>query len=122
MVMKIFQGSIFNTDAGLYFDRDLMQVMDSHQEYLKTAGKVTFMDIPEASLGNYKGDFFAVLTDFQIAPKYHRIIMQLNGFTSPTDYAGTQFRVLIPDIQVIETIAGVYMTGRSGLRLNDTQR
>ena len=122
MAMKIFQSTIFNTDATLYFDRDLMQVQDSHLEWLKTAGNVQYRAIPDYLLDNARGDFFAVLVNFEIPPKYHRVIMLMNGLKSPADYNGQSMNVLIPDIQQLESITSVYMTARNKLRLSDTQR
>jgi len=122
MAMKIFQGSIFNTDATLYFDKDLIQVQDSHLEWFKRAGRPEYRPIPDSILDNARGDFFAVLTHFSIPPKYHRVIMLLNGLKSPADYSGQSMDVLLPDIQVLEAITSVYMTARNKLRLPDTQR
>lgn len=118
MAMKIFDDAIFNEEAVLYFDPDFINTLDSHIEYLKTAPGAQYLEIPKDSLENYKGDFFAVLTDMQIMPKYHRIIMLLNHFMSPADYLGQEMQVFIPNLAEIDGIASVYRTGRSKLQLS----
>lgn len=118
MVMKLFKDTIFNGSSVLFFDPDFINVLDSHLEWLKAQPGSRYQEIPAHSLENYKGDFFAVLTDFDIDPNYHRVIMRLNGFMSPCDYLGQPMQVFIPNVGTIESIAAVYRTGRSKLKLN----
>lgn len=114
-MMPIFDDCVIAPGYESFYRRDFNQVLDSHLEYLKTAGNTQYMEIPSAWLGNYKGDFYAVLWGFNIPAQYHRIIMRLNGYHSPTDYAGTAGAVLVPDISVIDAILSVYGTGESAL-------
>lgn len=117
-MMKIFNDTIFDGSAVLFFDPDFIQVLDSHKEWLRTQPNSRMVEIPSHSLDNYKGDFFAFLTDIEVSPNYHRITMLLNGFMSPSDYMGQPMFVFIPDAGAIETIANVYRTGRGKLKLH----
>lgn len=121
-MMKIFQSSRYGSDANIYFDRDLIQIQDSHLEWLRTQGNAEYVDVPDDSLGRYIGDFFLILMDLDKPPKHFRVIMRLNGLKSPTDYDGTLTKVFIPDLQVLESITQVYLTGRKQLKVGAEQR
>lgn len=118
MAMKIFESSNFSASDQIFFNRDFMYTVDSHLDYLKVAGNIVFRDIPDDSLDNYIGDYFAILTDMNIETKYHRIIMRVNGYMSPADYDGSPGRVMVPDKSIIDRILSVYNTGKGSLKLD----
>lgn len=110
--MLLFQSSIFTKDSQVFLEPDFSQVLDSHVEYLKVTGNITYRDIPKEFLGNYFGDFYAILNGFNIDPQYHRVIMLVNNYTSPYEYHGEDFPVKIPDLGIINRILQVYSTGK----------
>lgn len=114
-MMPIFDDTVLAVGNEAFYRRDFIQVLDSHLEYLKTAGNVQRLEIPTAMLGNYRGDYYAVLWGLNIPLQYHRIIMHVNGYHSPTDYSGDPGTVLVPDLAVIDALLGVYDTGSSAL-------
>lgn len=110
---------IYNTSTYPYFNGNLKQVLDSHLEYLKNTGNRKYEPLNPEFRGKYIGDFYSVLNDLLIPPKYHRVIMLLNGLTNPIQYDGLGKAVFIPDLQLIEGILSVYNTGRGKLRLDE---
>lgn len=113
MAMALFQSSIFPRGSEVFLEPDFCQTIDSMIEYLKVTGNITYREIPKEFLGNYYGDFYAVLNGFNIDPQYHRIILLVNNYTSPYQYHGEEFLVKIPDIGIINSLLQVYSTGKS---------
>lgn len=116
MGKKLNQSLIYGTEALPYFDKNFMQILDSHIEYLKTAGTPTEKVIESRYLGQYYGDFYNILNDAGISAKYHRVILLMNGLTSPIQYAGQFLTYLCPDFAKVDQILGAYNTGKKNLR------
>lgn len=110
--MLLFESLSFQKGSEIFSDPDFCQVMDSHMEYLKVTGNITYRDIPQEYLGMYYGDFYAILIGFEIDPQYHRIILLANGYTSPYQYHGENIQVMIPDLGIVEKILNIYGTSR----------
>lgn len=115
MSKKLYQNLIYGDETSVFFDAHFMQTLDSHIEYLKTAGKPELKMIDQKFIGQYIGDFYAILQDMGYPAKYHRVTMLINGLTSPTQFVGQFMEILIPDLSVIDGILAVYNTGKSKL-------
>lgn len=109
---------IINSSSTSFYNPDFMQVLDSHREYFRTAGNPEYRVIDSESKGRYIGDFYAVLHDMRIAPKYHRIVMQLNGITNPIQYDNQLLQVFIPDFSKIDRLLSIYNSGVKSLKLS----
>ena len=112
---QLFNDFTINASRASFFSPDFNQVLDSHMEYLRTAGGVRTAVIPTETRGLFIGDFYALLIEMNIDPKYHRFIMMLNGFTSPTKYDNQLNSLIIPDLSLIDKLLTVYQTGRRSL-------
>lgn len=121
MAKKLFEMSIFDSKSAAFFQKDFSSVLDSHLEYLKTAGQTRVENVDVRYIGQYIGDFYAVLSDLKIAPKYHRIVMLLNGFTNPINYDGKLRQIFIPDTTEIDSLLQIYNTARSKIVLQEGQ-
>lgn len=108
---------IYGSAANPFFEEDFIQVLESHQEYLKRTGNWYYETVDQRYMGTYIGDFYAILQTLQLSPKYHRIIMRLNGFTNPIQYDGQLLKIFIPDTVVIDNIYSVYRSGNGRLPL-----
>lgn len=113
MTSKLFGRAIYSNDSAPYFQEDFSQVLDSHIEYLRKAGNPRVEAIDRRFLGQFRGDFYAVLSHLRVHPKYHRITMLLNGFTNPIEFNGQLDTVFIPDTDEIDGILAVYNTSRN---------
>lgn len=109
----------YTASSNPFYNEDFRRVLDPHLEYLKTAGNVRKdVVINNDYAGQFKGDFYAILMNMNIVPKYHRIIMLANGFTNPIQYDGQIDRILIPDTDIMDNILMVYNTGKNKLKNN----
>ena len=118
MASKLNQSLIYSKESDPYYDPDFCQVLDSHKEWLRTAGAPTYQDIDVKFLGQYRGDFFSALFDLGIDARYHRITMLLNGLTNPSEYTGQFTSVFVPDPAKISQILSAYNTGKRKLALD----
>ncbi len=112
---KLYQLLNYKKPSFPHFDDAFKNIVDSHLEYLKVAGGTRTEIIDNRYKGQFYGDFYAILNFFRIEPKYHRVIMLLNGLSNPIDYIGQFDTVFIPDTDIIDQILSVYNTGKKGL-------
>lgn len=117
MASELFSMAIYSNESAPYFEPDFRQVLESHLEYLKVTGQYRTEIVNNKYMGQYIGDFYAILQGMQINARYHWIVMRLNGFTSPIQYSGQLLEIFIPDTNVIDSIYSVYNTGKSKLKL-----
>lgn len=117
MADKLNQSLIYSSGSAAYFDENFAQVLDSHLEYFKTAGSPEEREIDPRFLGQYYGDFYSVLLDLGVEARFHRIVMLLNGLTSPMQYVGQFNRVFLPDTDKITQVYGAYSTGMKRLSI-----
>lgn len=115
MSKKLYQNLIYGNETAIFFDPHFIQTLDAHIEYLKTAGNTEVKMVDRKLLGQYIGDFYAILQDMGYSYKYHRIIMLMNGLTNPMEYTGQFYEILIPDLSIIDGILAVYNTGKNKL-------
>ena len=110
---------VYGDNSKPFFDPNFRNILDSHLEYLKVTGNVELdASVDTDYMGQFHGDFYAILTHMNITPKYHRIIMLMNGLTNPIQYEGQLTSLIIPDLTVIDRIMSVYNTGKGSLRLD----
>ena len=113
MTKKLFQSATYGAESTPYFREDFQQTLDSHLEYLKVNGNTRTVDVDPKSIGKASGDFYVILTDLNLHPKYHRTTLLLNGFTSPNQYSGENMKVFIPDTTIIDKLLTIYNTSKS---------
>lgn len=118
MSAKLTQSLIYGRESDPFFDPNFNQILDSHIEYLKVTGSISEKPIDQKYIGQYYGDFYSALQDLGISPKYHRVVMLMNGLTSPSQYRGQFMLVLCPDEGEINAILGAYNTGKRKLKLD----
>ena len=115
MNIHLARDLVINSSMASFFHPDFNQVLDSHIEFLKVNGNPSTKVIPSESRGLFIGDFYALLEVLEIPPKYHRLVMNMNGFTSPTKYNNQLNSVFVPDLSLVDKILTVYNTGKRKL-------
>lgn len=107
---------VYTSSSNPFYNADFRKMLDPHLHWLKTAGNVRHnVQVPSSYMGAFIGDFYAVLTVLGIQPKFHRIVMLINGLTNPVQYDGQITELTIPDVDLMDSILMVYNTGRSKL-------
>lgn len=114
----LFSKAVYDAQSFPFYEEDFCQVLDSHLTYLRENGNTTVRVVDNKYMGAFLGDFYAILSNMQIDPRYHRIIMLLNGLTNPINYDGQLKQIFIPDLTLIDVIFSVYNTGKHKLKLD----
>jgi hypothetical protein len=118
---KLYELLIYSNASWPMFDPSVKTCMEQHLQYLKTAGNVREVLIDNKYKGKYYGDFYAVLSDLGLAPKYHYLTLLLNGMTNPIEFVNQLTTVRLPDTDIIDQILSVYNTGKANLKTEPGQ-
>lgn len=81
-------------------------VMNSYMDILIANSEVVPLAI-DATV-KYMGDFYGILNDMGINPKYFPIILRMNGFSDTGLYNTDITSIIIPDSSFIDSIANSY--------------
>ena len=90
--------------ADSYYDKDFMDILESHMEYFRTSdtSNVTQIDTRRAVV--YEGDFYGYLNEVGIEPNYHWLIMRVNGMYSTTDFNSEMLTMIVPNRDEVNQI------------------
>lgn len=113
---KLYELLTYNSASFPMFEPVVKNIMTQHLQYLKTAGVTREAIIDNKYKGKYYGDFYAVLSELGLDPKYHYLTMLLNGLTNPIEFINQFDTVFIPDTDIIDQILAVYNTGKANLK------
>lgn len=89
---------------------EFQSVLEQHLEYFKVTGTISTLTISDHQSLKYQGDLYGIFEDVNIAKKFHYLVMRLNGFTHPGDYAGDSRVLILPDFQEVELVKNVWQT------------
>lgn len=97
--------------SSVFYEQGFRILLEDHISYLKDLSSTRKIDISNHNAYKYQGDLDGLLTEMNIRPELHFIIMRLNGFTSPQEYSPEKsMTLLIPDSKEIERIRSTYKT------------
>lgn len=94
----------------VYFDHDFLVMIDSHLTYLRTSVNLRPTKITAHQNYKYEGDLYGLLDDLGIEKKFHFILARVNGYASGADFKGNVAYLIIPDLNEIELLKGIYQT------------
>lgn len=94
----------------VYNDSNFIVMLESHLNYFRASANVGYKVISEHQSFKFEGDFYGLLNDLGLDKKHHYIVMRLNGLASSSDYKGSVFQILIPDLAEVNLLKNIYMT------------
>lgn len=105
----------------IYYDPDFRKMVEHHIPLLKSdRGSVSKVVTPTTVL-RFEGDFYGLLSFYEIPQKHHWITLRINSLLSPDEYGreirdpyakkiGGSIRVPIPE--TIDDLRGRYLNSR----------
>jgi hypothetical protein len=105
-------GLMINEGSAVYYDSGFRQMLEDHLSYLKDHPQTESVEINPSSAHKGHGDLVSVLQDYAIEPRFHWIIMRLNGYTSPMEYQSDRLVLKIPQASLIDGLTRVYRVNR----------
>jgi len=87
-----------------FYQADWQLMFETHIPIFLNEQSYRVNMIDDATAYKYDGDFFGLMYEMNVAPRYHWTIMRLNGLQSTFDYDYSQTRILVPD----EDLLGMY--------------
>lgn len=104
--------TILNKPTSLvYYEQQFRVLLEDHLTYLKSLTTTRRISIDQQLGYKYEGDLDGLLTQLNIRPEFHFIVMRLNGLTSPQEFNSDRTStLLIPDNKEIERIRSSYKT------------
>lgn len=94
-----------STDSYKYFS--IINTILYSENYHKT-NKKTERIIDKHLAYRYQGNFFGLLNELGIDPKFHMFILYFNGYTSPYQYTGDNLTIYLPNLTSIENNIALY--------------
>ena len=92
---------------------DLMDVLESHIDYLKKSQRTSSFIVDRDIAYIYTGDFYGYLNYRKVQQKFHWIYMRVNGYLSTFDFKPDVDSLILPSSQDLEQIRLSYIN--SGL-------
>lgn len=93
-----------------YYDGEFLNMIESHFTYLRSLQNDNILSVVEGTAYKYEGDFYGLLSAFNIPKQYHLVIMGYNGLRSTTDYNKDMLSVLVPPLDEVDLLKSVYET------------
>lgn len=91
-------------------DPSYIVTLESHLTHLRKSPDLKMVNITSLQQGKFEGDFYGLLQDLGYATAYHYAILRINGYDSPTDYAGDPISILIPSQSDLDMLKNTHMT------------
>lgn len=95
--------SVFYTDS-------FRVVLESFLPILKDSANTTQIHIDARAAYKYEADFFGLLSEINIPPYLHWLVLRMNNFTSPLDSDTTLNTLLVPNETTIDYIRQSHMS------------
>lgn len=87
----------------VHFDPEFHQAVVDHFPYFRENPRFVGGFTPEAYIAaRYRGDFYGLLAENKIDPRYHQILTEFNGMSKSSDYDGQVRRILVLQVEFIE--------------------
>lgn len=106
--------NISNPGPVAYYDRNFRNVFEDHLSFIvnNEPGSIATIAIDPNTGARYAGDWRGLMTELHILPQMHWFNLRMNGYTSSSDYDGSQLSITILDGAVIDRLLASYRTVR----------
>lgn len=99
-----------NEGAAIYYNIELRNILEDHLTYFRNSNDITILNIEPAMAYKYEGDFFGLLSYYNVPFEYHWLVLRINKMTNPNQNKSTLLSVNVPNRLSVERLKNVYMT------------
>lgn len=94
----------------IYYNPKFRVVLEDHMTFLRNDTKTKAIEVTNHAAFKYEGDYWGLLSFYNIPVELHWLVMRMNKLTSPVQ-SSTDIRSFItPNQSVIDRLRGVYLT------------
>jgi hypothetical protein len=91
-----------------YLDPSFCNIIETMLPTLRAAPDNRHVDIPPAVAVRHRGDYYGLLGELNVDVSMHFIVLRVNGYFSPHDYAADVFTVTVPSTSLVSRIASTW--------------
>lgn len=91
------------TDSEQYHTPLWIRTIEDHIDFLRKSTRTQIRDVREELAHSFRGDLLSLLTELNVPPYLHWVVMRVNQFKTPEEYQG-ELSLLVPDQREIENI------------------
>lgn len=111
MTLSLYSRITLNTnDNGRNFSQSWMRTLETLLPTIQARSDTDFMQVTPVDALKYQGDFYGLLQFKLVQPKYHWIVLRMNGMVNPTDYDGQETTFLLPNYGFVDEQFRLYQT------------
>jgi len=96
----------------VYYNDKYRIMIGQHIEQLRTSTDSQEIAVSEQSANRQLGDFYGLLLELDVLPKYHWIVMAVNGLKQPNEYDGNN-TIIMPSVNEIDRLTQVFLANHS---------
>lgn len=101
---------MIDAGADIYYDQGFRNVLEDHMSYLRNHATTHAIAVEPIQAHKYRFDLFGLLSDCNVPPYMHWLVMRMNKMTAPTE-ANTDLSVLlIPNFTTVDHIRQAYVS------------
>lgn len=101
--MKILY-QLVNEGSQDYYNPSFRNTLEAHLKYLREVKTTYAAPVPPMAAVIYNQDLFGYLTEINIAPHLHWLVMRMNNFFSPYDFDAKCTQLLIPSTDEVDVL------------------
>jgi hypothetical protein len=103
-----------NPGANVYYEQGFRNVFEDHLEYIKKNKQtnITTVTVDENTGARFAGDFRGLMLAVNVFPHLHWFNMRLNGYSSCSDYDGSQLTLELINENLIKELTRTYKIKR----------
>lgn len=92
------------------YSPEFRNVLEDHMGYLRSHPDTIPLTITPDDAYRFEFDLWGVLQKSNVPSNLHWVIMRMNNYTSPTEFAHTDTVLLVPNPDVIDMIRQTHLT------------
>jgi hypothetical protein len=100
-----------DSGAPLYYQPSIVNVLEDFISALLASNSTQPVVVQPAQALEYEGNFYGLLTLLNYPPRYHHVILRMNGMTSPWEYSRGRpmqieemLTIVAPDTRIIDAV------------------
>ena len=107
--MKIMS-SILQEGPSIYYDTAFRAVLEDHVPYFRLHPTTRTLNVPPEDMDKYRYDLEGYLTEIQIPPYLHCLVLRCSGYRHSTEFDGTNTMLTVPNLSEVDRIRQKYLT------------
>jgi hypothetical protein len=106
------QDRLEDPGAAVYYEPGFRQIVEDHLTFLRSHDTTESSSIRPRIANACHGDFYCVLSHYNIPREFHWINLRINGLTSPLDYDSSMNQMLLCSPLTIKRLVKMYRANR----------